>query len=75
MTKLVCTCPSGDGSLRWPCPTHTSNSPSYMVLVSRKDAEAVARFAFNNAGKGLRAPVAEAGERILGALHKEKQCG
>ncbi|EPH9677934.1 DUF551 domain-containing protein [Klebsiella pneumoniae] len=23
----VCTCPSGDGSLRWPCPAHTGNSP------------------------------------------------
>ncbi|MDT8624872.1 hypothetical protein RRW91_17505 [Klebsiella grimontii] len=25
--QLVCTCPSGDGSLRWPCPEHPSNSP------------------------------------------------
>ncbi len=39
-----------------------------MVLVARKDAEAVARFAFNNAGRGLRAPVASAGERILDTL-------
>ncbi|MCW9471288.1 hypothetical protein ORL24_11065 [Klebsiella grimontii] len=23
----VCTCPSGDGSLRWPCPSHPDNSP------------------------------------------------
>lgn len=23
----VCTCPSGDGSLRWPCPLHPGNSP------------------------------------------------
>ncbi|HFP9220800.1 TPA: hypothetical protein ACTXAA_001239 [Raoultella planticola] len=23
----VCTCPSGDGSLRWPCPSHPGNSP------------------------------------------------
>lgn len=23
----VCTCPSGDGSLRWPCPVHPANSP------------------------------------------------
>lgn len=23
----ACTCPSGDGSLRWPCPVHTGNSP------------------------------------------------
>ncbi len=24
----VCTCPSGDGSLRWPCPVHAGNSPT-----------------------------------------------
>lgn len=23
----ICTCPSGDGSLRWPCPVHAGNSP------------------------------------------------
>ncbi|HCC2947440.1 TPA: DUF551 domain-containing protein [Klebsiella pneumoniae] len=23
-----CTCPSGDGSLRWPCPAHPGNSPA-----------------------------------------------
>lgn len=23
----ACTCPSGDGSLRWPCPVHPGNSP------------------------------------------------
>lgn len=26
-TQSVCTCPSGDGSLRWPCPSHPGNSP------------------------------------------------
>jgi hypothetical protein len=26
-TKPDCTCPSGDGSLRWPCPSHPGNSP------------------------------------------------
>lgn len=25
--KPACTCPSGDGSLRWPCPVHPGNSP------------------------------------------------
>ncbi|EMQ0913153.1 hypothetical protein RH430_005275 [Raoultella ornithinolytica] len=25
--KPVCTCPSGDGSLRWPCQVHPGNSP------------------------------------------------
>lgn len=24
----VCTCPSSDGSLRWPCPVHPGNSPA-----------------------------------------------
>ncbi|MFK1648706.1 hypothetical protein ACIU43_11705 [Klebsiella pneumoniae] len=24
----ACTCPSGDGSLRWPCPVHAGNSPT-----------------------------------------------
>ncbi|HCN5322503.1 TPA: hypothetical protein N6X42_002900 [Escherichia coli] len=24
----ACTCPSGDGSLRWPCPVHSGNSPA-----------------------------------------------
>lgn len=24
----VCTCPSGDGSLRWPCPVHPGNYPA-----------------------------------------------
>lgn len=26
-TERVCTCPSGDDSLRWPCPVHPGNSP------------------------------------------------
>lgn len=25
--KAVCTCPSGDGSLRWPCPKHPPQQP------------------------------------------------
>ncbi|EPY1909767.1 DUF551 domain-containing protein [Klebsiella pneumoniae] len=28
MVAPVCTCPSGDGSLRWPCPVHPGNSPA-----------------------------------------------
>lgn len=27
LAESVCTCPSGDGSLRWPCPVHAGNSP------------------------------------------------
>lgn len=26
----VCTCPSGDGSLRWPCPVHPGSSPAIL---------------------------------------------
>ncbi|HFI1340715.1 TPA: hypothetical protein ACGPI0_000764 [Klebsiella pneumoniae] len=32
----VCTCPSGDGSLRWPCPVHPGNSPA--ISDSARDA-------------------------------------
>ena len=32
MTYLIeaktCTCPSGDGSLRWPCPVHPPEDPN-----------------------------------------------
>ncbi|HCD9004248.1 TPA: hypothetical protein NEF85_004270 [Klebsiella oxytoca] len=34
--KTVCTCPSGDGSLRWPCPVHAGNSP--VIPDSARDA-------------------------------------
>ncbi|WP_348651447.1 DUF551 domain-containing protein [Klebsiella pneumoniae] len=33
-----CTCPSGDGSLRWPCPVHAGNSPAIGIdLASGQD--------------------------------------
>lgn len=39
----VCTCPSGDGSLRWPCPVHPGNSPmipeGYVMVPKRLTAE------------------------------------
>ncbi|WP_435341794.1 hypothetical protein [Klebsiella quasipneumoniae] len=35
-TSPVCTCPSGDGSLRWPCPVHPGNSPA--IPDSARDA-------------------------------------
>lgn len=39
----VCTCPSGDGSLRWPCPVHPGNSPvipdGYVMVPMRLTAE------------------------------------
>ncbi len=28
LAESVCTCPSGDGSLRWPCPVHPGNYPA-----------------------------------------------
>lgn len=31
-TKPDCTCPSGDGSLCWPCPEHHRNSPAHSGL-------------------------------------------
>ncbi|HDZ0612614.1 TPA: DUF551 domain-containing protein [Klebsiella pneumoniae] len=39
----VCTCPSGDGSLRWPCQVHPGNSPvipdGYVMVPIRLTAE------------------------------------
>ncbi|MHC8227383.1 hypothetical protein [Klebsiella pneumoniae] len=39
----VCTCPSGDGSLRWPCPVHPGNSPvipeGYVMVPKEPTAE------------------------------------
>lgn len=39
----VCTCPSGDGSLRWPCPVHAGSSPvipdGYVLVPMRLTAE------------------------------------
>ncbi|MGR7310616.1 DUF551 domain-containing protein [Klebsiella aerogenes] len=40
--ELVCTCPSGDGSLRWPCPVHPGNSlviPDTWIPVSERMPE------------------------------------
>ena len=34
-----CTCPSGDGSLRWPCPAHPAEAQPVAKLVNRKDAD------------------------------------
>ncbi|HDY7326922.1 TPA: DUF551 domain-containing protein [Klebsiella pneumoniae] len=40
----VCTCPSGDGSLRWPCPVHPGSSPVIpdgYVMVPKEPTEAM----------------------------------
>ncbi|WP_319802589.1 hypothetical protein [Klebsiella pneumoniae] len=37
----VCTCPSGDGSLRWPCPVHPGNSPVIPDGSEQRISEAV----------------------------------
>jgi hypothetical protein len=34
-TAARCTCPSGDGSLAWPCPDHPLHPPSRMALEPR----------------------------------------
>lgn len=48
-----CTCPSGDGSLRWPCPVHTGNSPvipeGYVMVPMRLTAENGAKGALSGA--------------------------
>lgn len=41
----VCTCPSGDGSLRWPCPVHAGNSPAIGIdLASGQDRTVEVRY-------------------------------
>lgn len=44
----VCTCPSGDGSLRWPCPVHPGNSPAipegYKLVPTELTSEMVKAF-------------------------------
>lgn len=40
----ICTCPSGDGSLRWPCPVHAGGSPVIpdgYVMVPKEPTEAM----------------------------------
>ncbi|HFG4242898.1 TPA: DUF551 domain-containing protein [Klebsiella pneumoniae] len=40
-----CTCPSGDGSLRWPCPVHPGNSPAIGIdLASGPDRTVEVRY-------------------------------
>lgn len=41
----VCTCPSGNGSLRWPCPVHPGNSPAICIdLASGQDRSVEVRY-------------------------------
>lgn len=44
-TKPGCTCPSDDGSLRWPCPEHPDNSPvileGYVMVSTGKNDDLV----------------------------------
>lgn len=50
----VCTCPSGDGSLRWPCPVHPGNSPVIpdgYVMVPKEPTQAMCA-AFNDSDYG-----------------------
>lgn len=50
----VCTCPSGDGSLRWPCPVHPGNYPVIpdgYVMVPKEPTQAMCA-AFNDSDYG-----------------------
>jgi hypothetical protein len=40
----VCTCPSGDGSLRWPCPEHPAPAPDAVADVREMKAGADSAF-------------------------------
>lgn len=45
LAESGCTCPSGDGSLRWPCPVHPGNSPAIGVdLASGQDRTVEVRY-------------------------------
>lgn len=48
MVAPVCTCPSGDGSLRWPCPVYPGNSPAipegYKLVPTELTSEMVKAF-------------------------------
>lgn len=48
----VCTCPSGDGSLRWPCPVHPGNSPVVpdgYVMVPKEPTEEMLQASYREA--------------------------
>lgn len=48
----VCTCPSGDGSLRWPCPVHPGNSPAIpdgYVMVPKEPTEEMLQASYREA--------------------------
>lgn len=48
----VCTCPSGDGSLRWPCPAHPGNSPAIQdgyVMVPKEPTEEMLQASYREA--------------------------
>lgn len=56
----VCTCPSGDGSLRWPCPVHPGSSPAipdgYVMVPKEPTPEMLA--VINEAIKSMRGSAA-----------------
>ncbi|MBG2633846.1 DUF551 domain-containing protein [Klebsiella michiganensis] len=67
----ACTCPSGDGSLRWPCPVHPGNSP----VIPDGSASMLRRWlafgrGMQNAGSQLpRNLIAETEEMLAAAPH------
>ncbi|HEO9965034.1 TPA: DUF551 domain-containing protein [Klebsiella aerogenes] len=67
--ELVCTCPSGDGSLRWPCPVHPGNSlviPDTWIPVSERMPE-------NDVDVQIYCPGSK--EQMVGYLERNEQEG
>lgn len=69
----VCTCPSGDGSLRWPCPVHPGNSPAIpdgYVMVPKEATEEMLQASYREASvyspTAYRAMIAAAQQEVKG---------
>ncbi|EKJ7697687.1 hypothetical protein [Klebsiella pneumoniae] len=72
----VCTCPSGDGSLRWPCPVHPGSSPvipdGYVMVPKEPTAEMVKKMRYHVGGydrnikDGYKAMLAAAPQEVKG---------
>ena len=56
--SVACTCPSGDGSLRWPCPSHQPDQP-------KQQGQAVAWLAADGSGRVIDHKAKAAGGRAL----------
>ena len=64
---VKCSCPSGDGSLRWPCPTHPPMQPSVPVQALKALREHIGN---NAAGAGMACfNYSETQTQVIGAFH------